>query len=372
MKIAYISNLKLAESSGGWSGINLNLYQQLKKYFTIEYLGPINPDFVFREKLLSKLYRKLGLKSDFAFFSEKRLSIINDEFSNSDKSEVDAYFFFGNTPWIKIQPNKPYYVYMDADFITYLKVFSDYSKFSKKAIQRIATQEKTWLYNAEAIFFGSNWIMGETMKNLGLTEDPKKHYVVNTGGHIPIPKKDTYNYKEDELKLLFIALNFEKKGGFDAVNIFLECKKILPKATLTIIGEEPPSSVLQLEGINYLGRLSKNKEDELKIMMQAFQKASFLIHPTKMDTMGAIIPEANYFGTPAVASNRFGVPDLIKDGETGFLIQNKEELNNVCDRIIRLFKDKEGYFTMRSASRLFSLNNFSWDSIGRKLKSNIQ
>jgi glycosyltransferase involved in cell wall biosynthesis len=371
MKINYITNIPPKQSSGGWSGINLNIYKQLSKRFEVNYIGPINPPFNLTEKAISKVKRAIGAKADFAFFSEKRLNNIKNQLSVIDISEVDAYFFFGNTPWVKTYPNKPYFVYLDADFITYLKVFSNYSKFSNKSIQRIASQEEKWLNNATAIFFGSHWIKNETIRNLKLPNKSNKHIVVSTGGHIPIPDKDTYTYKKDDMNLLFIALNFEKKGGFEAVNIFLECQKNIPKVGLTIIGEKPPPHILEIKGIKYLGRLSKNKTNELKIMEEAFQKASFLVHPTKMDTMGAIIPEANYFGTPAIASNRFGVPDLIKDGVTGFLIQADDDAKIISSKMVSLFQDKDRYLYTRYESRKFSIENYSWEAIGEKIANTI-
>lgn len=371
MKISFVSNLKLSESSGGWSGINLNMFLQLKKQFEIEYIGPIDPSTNLEEKVISKILRTLGLKGAFFFFSEKRLSQIRNIFQSNSVSNTDAYFFFGNTPWVKIRPTKPYYVYMDADFITYLKVFSKYSKFSNKSIQRIKDQEKNWLENAEKIFFGSNWIKNETINNLNLSECDDKYVIVNTGGHIPIPDNDNYKYNSSELKLLFIALNFEKKGGYDAVEILEKTRKYIPNTVLTIIGEEPPKDILNIDGIRYKGKLNKNNQEDLKIMESAFQSASFLIHPTKMDTMGAIIPEANYYGTPAVAANRFGVPDLIEVNHTGFLINEKDSAEQICLKIINLFLDEEKYLSIRKYTRDRSIREFSWDAIGKKIYDSI-
>lgn len=371
MKIGYISNLELKESSGGWSGINLNIYEQLNSSFETSYIGPINPPFFNYQKAISKLNRKLGKKGAFAFFSEKRLQVIENIFQTKDSESIDAYLFLGNTPWIKIKPKKPYYVYMDADFITYLKVFSEFSKFTTKSIEKIAEQEKNWLDNAEAIFFGSNWIMQETLHNLNLTPNDGKFIVVNTGGHIPIPDRDTYAYKSDDLNLLFIALNFEKKGGRDALRVFLNVIKEFPKATLTIIGEKPPAEVLAVNGVSYLGRLSKDDPAQLKIMEEAFQNASFLIHPTKMDTMGAIIPEANYFGTPVIASNRFGIPDLIINRKTGLLIEESDDSKSVAKLIIDIFANKSAYSAMRVEARNFAVSQKSWTSIGKIISERI-
>jgi len=371
MKIGYVTNLSMEITSGGWSGINRNIFAEISKYFDISLYGPIDPPFVKREKYISKALRTINLKSDFAFFSEKRLQEIRKIFDFFDVETQDSYFFFGNTPWIKINPAKPYFVYLDADFITYLDVFSDPSKFSRSSVFRIANQEKQWLENAKAIFFGSNWIMNETIKNLKLSPNRYKYHVVNTGGHIPIPSSDNYRYTHDELNILFIALNFEKKGGYDALDIFSKLKKTFAGAKFTIIGERPPNKVLEIKGVEYLGKLSKDNPNELNIMEEAFQSASFLIHPTKMDTMGAIIPEANYFGTPVIASNKFGIPDLIKDSITGILIKQEDSIISISEKVQVLYKNKEEYLEMRASCRKFSLEKFSWEAIGKKMSELI-
>lgn len=370
-KIGYVSNLPLSESSGGWTGINRNLFEGLSNHLNLKYIGPINPDFILREKMVSKLKRTIGFKSDFAFFSKNRLKKISQEFKNLDSCEKDAYFFFGNTPWISIDLKKPYYVYMDADFETYLKIFSDESKFSKKSIHRVVQKESQWLEKADKIFFGSNWIMKETISNLKLSEKPGKYHVVNTGGHIPIPGKDSYVFDPNHLNLLFVALNFEKKGGLQAVDIFKELKKTFNTVKLTIIGEQPPERVLDLSGVQYLGRLNKDIKNELAVMENAFQNASFLIHPTKMDTMGAIIPEANYFGTPVVASDKFGIPDLIQDERTGFLIKEDESIEEISRKISKVYSDRQKYMEMRNRARHFSIENYSWDAIVSKIAKSI-
>jgi glycosyltransferase involved in cell wall biosynthesis len=371
MKIAYVTNLNLEITSGGWSGINRNIFAEVSKYFDVSLYGPIDPPFVKREKYFAKALRIINQKSDFAFFSEKRLQEIRKEFEIFNDETQDSYFFFGNTPWIKIQPTKPYFVYLDADFITYLDVFSDSSKFSNASVKRISNQEKLWLENAKAIFFGSNWIMNETIKNLKISPNGSKYYVLNTGGHIPIPSSDNYHYTDNELNILFIALNFEKKGGYDALDIFRNLKKTFAGAKFNIIGEKPPIVVLRTEGVEYLGKLSKDNPNELKIMEEAFQRSAFLIHPTKMDTMGAIIPEANYFGTPVIASNKFGIPDLIKDSVTGILIKREDSLSTISEKIQDLFKNRVEYLEMRAQCRKFSVENFSWQAIGKKMSELI-
>ena len=39
MKVNFITNLDIGITSGGWGGINFNIYSQLKQYFDVIYVN---------------------------------------------------------------------------------------------------------------------------------------------------------------------------------------------------------------------------------------------------------------------------------------------------------------------------------------------
>lgn len=366
-KINFITNLPLNEVSGGWSGINLRLHRELKKRFEIKYIGPINPQSFFLEKAVSKLQRSFGLKGRFQFFSQRRLEKINQIIKNEIDSDASYNFFFGNTPWIQYTSCVPYGVYMDACFGTYLNVFSEPGKFQTKDVKRICDAEKEWLQNARQIFFGSTWAMEETFKQYGFRHPGAT--VVCTGGNVPEPKEDTF---ENDYLFLFISLNFEKKGGIECVAAFKKIKEKFPTAELKIIGQKPPEKILQIEGVEYAGLLRKDVPEELNKLTQYISKACFLIHPTMMDTMGAVILEAGYFGCPTIAPNRFGIPDLIINNKTGLLLDVPFLPSDITEMILKILEDKNGYHKMRKEVREFTTKERSWNSIGNKIVEKIK
>ena len=120
MTIDFVTSESLEERSGGWSGMNYNLFLNLKEYFRVNYIGPVKPGTSIFKKVVSKLLRHLHLKGNFYFFSEKRLEKINKIVENAVSTETDIVFFHGSTPWIKINTGLPYYAYLDASFHTFL------------------------------------------------------------------------------------------------------------------------------------------------------------------------------------------------------------------------------------------------------------
>ena len=44
-----------------------------------------------------------------------------------------------------------------------------------------------------------------------------------------------------------------------------------------------------------------------------------MLHPSRWEGFGIILAEAMYYGIPIVASDRGGIPEVIKNGVTGYL-----------------------------------------------------
>jgi len=364
-KINFISNQDLGITSGGWSGINWNIHQQMSKYFEINYVGPISPPVNFLVKLVSKIRRTIGLKSKFSFFSNNRLTSIKNQVENQ-KVKSDYDFYFGQTPWIDCENSGYYGVYLDADFQTYLNIFLKPESFCDLDIKRIKQKEEKWLQKAKDIFVGSQWAWEEMLKYYDLKEEQK--VVVHTGGNIELPNQDVY---QGGFNLVFISLNFEKKGGFVCVDAFLKVKEKFPQLTLSIIGEKPPSNILALEGVVYEGLLRKTNNDELTKFKQILSKAFLLIHPTKMDTMGAVLIEAGYFGCPSIAPKSFGIPELILNEKTGFVIDLPFDSHSFVKKIELLIQDKNRYLIMRKNAWTYTRSKLTWENIGAQIMNTI-
>jgi glycosyltransferase involved in cell wall biosynthesis len=83
------------------------------------------------------------------------------------------------------------------------------------------------------------------------------------------------------------------------------------------------------------------------------------------ELLGLGILEAMASGTPVVASRVGGVPEIVADGETGYLVEpgNVEELR---DRISELLNDPRRARLMGEAGRDLVLARFTWDHCARR------
>lgn len=84
-------------------------------------------------------------------------------------------------------------------------------------------------------------------------------------------------------------------------------------------------------------------------IVEELKAADFFIHPSIMDNSPHAVCEAQIIGCPVIASNVGGVPDLVEDGETGFLYPYNEphtlafKIADLCrqEEILSVVSEKE-------------------------------
>ena len=74
------------------------------------------------------------------------------------------------------------------------------------------------------------------------------------------------------------------------------------------------------------------------------------------------LQEAQLMEKPVIATNVGGIPELMKDRETGFLIE-KNNSNELFEKLSILLNNLENANEMGVKGREFVKNNFNWDKI---------
>lgn len=114
-------------------------------------------------------------------------------------------------------------------------------------------------------------------------------------------------------KILFIGNDFERKGGYDVLEVFLASfaeTAELHLMTNTEI-ESPHQNVVIHKGISPYSRE----------WLELYRQAHVFVMPTIFEGFGWVFIEAMSAGLPVIATNINAIPEMVKEGETGFLIQ---------------------------------------------------
>ncbi len=74
-------------------------------------------------------------------------------------------------------------------------------------------------------------------------------------------------------------------------------------------------------------------------LVDAISRASMYVHPSYIDNSPNSVCEAQLLGAAVVATNVGGVPSLIDDGETGFLVRSGNA-DEIAERVVALYRNK--------------------------------
>ena len=160
--------------------------------------------------------------------------------------------------------------------------------------------------------------------------------------------------------VLFVGLQFHRKGGDVLVESFRRVRMRLPAAQLLLAGV--PVGYVQGPGITCLGELDKNQPAGAAALAAAYASADVFALPTRFEPFGIAFVEAMHFGLPCVGPRAWAVPEIIADGETGFTVP-VDDVEALTDRLLRLLGDRTVAVTMGEAGRQRARRLFTWPHV---------
>ncbi|MEB3272686.1 MAG: glycosyltransferase [Prochlorothrix sp.] len=125
-------------------------------------------------------------------------------------------------------------------------------------------------------------------------------------------------HPEDPLLIYVGRLSAEKQ--VDRIKMILEA---IPKARLALVGDGPYREELEahFEGTNtyFVGYLHGEE------LGSAYASADAFVFPSRTETLGLVLLEAMAAGCPVLAANAGGIPDIVTDGDNGFLFDPADD-----------------------------------------------
>src|SRR5262249_19077268 len=160
--------------------MNAAAYEALRKIDAINYIGPINPPIIFRQKVISKILRMLGAQGNFFTFSQDRLKAVAGEIQRRCSVAARFDFFHGFTPWILAKSSRPYAAWSDCIFHDYINIYHRRELFRPADLERIERAEEDWLRGAQSVGFSNVWAAERAINRYAL-KSSRVHVVGNFG-----------------------------------------------------------------------------------------------------------------------------------------------------------------------------------------------
>lgn len=96
--------------------------------------------------------------------------------------------------------------------------------------------------------------------------------------------------------------------------------------------------------------------------MKILSESTILVVPSRMESIPQVIKEAFYLKIPVIATNVGGIPEIIKNNETGILV-NPEEPSEMTKTINTLLENSDLQKKLATNAYDFILKNFSWEKL---------
>lgn len=184
------------------------------------------------------------------------------------------------------------------------------------------------------------------------------------------PAADADTFKPDVRKraaypsILFVAgLSYgeQYKGLKLLINAVRELEKTIKDVRLVVVGDGDMKHVYEAKvknahlekNIIFKGRLTGEK------LVEAYQEANLFVLPSSNESFSMAILEAMACALPVVSTNIGGIPSLVDEGNTGFLI-SPGDLKALVEKLGTLIRDRELASHFGQNARKKIIEKFSW------------
>ena len=384
MRIAYLTSYDVLNSAkwpkqkAGLCGAGYHLAKTLESQSThLDYLGPleeIKPSL--GHKLKWHLNRKLFNKDYFYFLEpsvlEKYSAQVLPKLAKFNSNVVLCPE--NSIPLSYLECKQPMVLWTDAPLCASVDFYPWLSNLAKETRDRLYAMEKLALERCALLIFLSDWAAQTAIETYGI--NPAKVAVVPWGANLETNRdfEDINNIVEAKnnecCKLLFIGVDWIRKGGDIACKIAEELNSRGIETELTVVGCEPEA--LLPSYVKKLGFIPKHTREGLNKINKLFAESHFLVLPSRADFSPHVFCEANSFGLPCIGTQVGGISTLIKHDLNGKTFSLNASIAEYCTYIASLMNNYKDYKQLARSSFNEYQTRLNWSVAGQTAKKLIQ
>lgn len=357
--------------SGDFSHINDNILQQLKINFT-EYdfeVIDIHKNLMKKKVLFSIIHCFLEYGKDIILGRKGIIETVarTSYFANTLKKEIrkkksskDYVFTFQTQSSFDASIfGIPHFIYTDHTHKTNLT----YPGYDKKDYlgDKWIDLEKNIYHNATI-----NFTMSTNITNSIVVDyfcEIEKVKCVYCGANADISKDQTLDDNRFRYKnILFVGIDWQRKGGPVLVEAFKTVLKKYPDATLTIVGCSPN---IDVQNCKVIGRVPIHEVEK------HYKQASLFCLPTIIEPFGIVFLEAMANKLPVIGTNIGAIPDFINHGQNGYLVEPNNP-QQISESIISLLGSIEKCRAFGEYGYKIYKDRYTWGKTGIRISETIK
>ena len=318
------------EAKGGIATLHQVLFGQIIQNKFCAIIFPISSPNPFNERLNNRIYRLIGCLKHFysLLIKDKSLGIVHINSSYDTKGIVRDLFFIIVSWWV------------GRKIILQIHSEIDFNKYPK-TIKWIARH--VFPLSNKILVFSKN-----DMKKIEMLAPKEKIEILQNA-----VKVDDFTSKDKSFKkdlsipehgevILFLSRLIKEKGVYDLIESITTVVKNYKNVYFIIAGEGPERNRMEMickeKGIEKEVRFTGHINN--KNLLKAYSCADIFVLPTYSEAMPMVILEALAAGLPIITTPIGAIPDIIKDGINGFLIEPNSP-KQLAEKILLLLHNKE-------------------------------
>jgi starch synthase len=262
--------------------------------------------------------------------------------------------------------HSPYVLYCDSNIAHSRRgaPYSAASRLSDREFRSALTREKDIYDAADRI-----WVMSDALARSFRTDfgQPVEKVVTIYAGmnNPPSPVHDARRLP----RILFVGKDHERKGSAVLLEAFELVRRAVPDAELHFVGRRPEAS--DPAGVVAHGVVSRETLEGRTLLDGLFASSSIFCMPSRYEPFGIAFVEAMSAGLPCVGTRKWAMPEIIDDGETGWLVADGavEELARI---LVAALRDPSQCAEMGARGRERAHTRFTWERVAARAVADLR
>jgi len=375
LKILYLTS-RDATDKREWSGTMYYMAKSLAKHAgEVVFAGPYKPHILlFFLRVLNKISLVL-FKRRYSIPYSYLLSLSYKKyFMRRIKREkpdvVIAVSASGEMSGLKTQC--PVVYVGDITLKLLINNYPNFTNLTRLSLWESNIIERRTYKNAAALVFSSDWAVNSAKSDYCIPEE--KIHLISYGANmdrIPLIEEVKRKKLETTVRILFLGVDWVRKGGDIVFRSFLDMRKRGLPVELTVIGCVPPVDYKGPE-LKIIPFLNKNREEDANVLYNILMETHFLFVPSRSDCTPIAFCEANAFGIPVITSDVGGITSVVHNGINGHTLPLTSPPEAFSDIFKIYINDPEKYMKLVSSTRKFYDDHLNWDQWGIKMNELIK
>jgi len=375
VKLAFVT-IYDARNVRSWSGTPYYMARALvREGVALEYIGPLET----RKNMRSRAHAKLRNRIGGAYLYDRDPSVLRHYARQVESRlaslEVDAVFAPGTLPIAHLNTHLPVVTWTDATFASMVDYYPEVSGLCWESVRAGNRMERAALARASVALYSSAWAADSAVNDHAA--DPAKVFVVPFGANLKVEPSTgevaalIEKRPRNECRLLFIGVDWSRKGGDLALAVASRLVESGLPTTLTVIGCQVPDAP-DSDLVDCLGFIDKSTPNGEATIARLLGESHFLCLPSRAECFGMVFCEASAYGLPSISVRTGGIESAVRDGANGYLFDREGFVESAAGAIARCMANYDDmYVPLASAAREEYCSRLNWTTSTKVLVEHL-